>query len=458
MSLLAWRGCAVAVALVALAAASVPTVVSAQANPNAEAGVLFERGNRYLERAMRARGSRREVLLQQALDTYVETMGLVRSRNVIFNTGFVSSELGRHGDAFGYYNEYMGMAGLSDEERAEGQRRLDALRPQIAILAIESEPSGAEVRVDRQDLAPRGRTPLEVAVPAGQHRIFLAVDGYRPGELTATAALGERVAVRGTLAPEPVPVVIRAPAGGRLTIDGRPVQPGQEIEVLPGRHTIRFEPATERVIEIRPGESRRLIDLEVVGTAPRGRGALAFVANTAVRVSVDGVVVGEGDDVGAEVASGRHVIEVSAPGHVTTRSEIDVQPDESLSLRVHMERSVGGGSTLGDAPLFAWVATGAVGAAAIALSINAIATHNEYKRAAENGEPRETRVDLLDDTESANTIADIFWAGTAVVGLTAILLTILDRPTEQPPSLIQIGAGPLPGGGMVTAALPWGIQ
>lgn len=447
--------------MLACAAAS-PAPVQAQADRNAEARVYFEQGNRHLTRAMQTRGARRRALLQQALDSYVESLGIVRSRNVLFNAAFAMAELGRHDEAFSYYTEYVAMPGLSEDEIAEARRRLQELEPRVAILQIASEPSGAEIRIDRRDLAARGRTPLEVPVPAGEHRVFLTLDGYRPAEVTATATIGERVPVQARLEAVPVPVVIRAPAGGRLTINGETVQPGQEIRVIPGRHTIRFEPAVERVIEIRPGDDRQVIELDVP-EQPRARGVLAFTASTRVRVAVDGVVVGEGNRVEANVASGRRVVEITAPGYASTRSEIDVEPAQRVELRVHMERSVSSQSTLGDVPLLAWLATGVVGAAAIALSVNAIVLQNDYDELGSMypGSPRDEQVQAsidaaFEDAEEANLIADIFWAATAAVGVTAIVLTILDRPVQQSPSLIQVAAAPIEGGAMVLARLPWG--
>ncbi len=427
---------------------------AAQPNRNAEARVYFEQGNRHLARAMRSRGARRQALLEQALDSYVESLAIVRSRNVVFNAGLTLQELGRYDEAHAYYTEYLGMPGLSAEERAEGTRRLTELAERVAVVAIESEPAGAEVRIDRRDLASRGTTPIEVALPPGEHSVFLTLDGYEDARATTTATTGERVLVRATLEPRPVPLLVRAPAGGgQLTIDGRPVQPGQEIQVLPGRHTIRFEPAIERVIEIEPGSDPQVIDLDMPET-PRSRGSVAVLADTPVRVTVDGAVVGEGLEVRATLAAGRHMVEVRAEGYATTRSEVDVQPGEPIRLEVHMEPSTEGESSLGDLPILGWALTGVVAATAVALSVNAVVTKNDFEDAYEAGTPN---ADLFQETEDANLVADVFWIATAAVGLGAILMTLFDEPVEQRPSTIELGATPLPGGAMVRAELPWGM-
>ena len=149
-------------------AAAVLAPVTAQADANAEARVFFERGNRQLAEALGRRGARRTRGLEEALGSYVSSLRIVRSRNAVFNAGVTLQELGRTAEAFGYFIEYRAMAGLSDAERAEVGQRIEAMRPQLALLAIDATPS-AEVRLDRRDLAVLGTTPLEVAVAAGEH-------------------------------------------------------------------------------------------------------------------------------------------------------------------------------------------------------------------------------------------------------------------------------------------------
>ena len=137
------------------------SIVLAQASDvNAEARVFFDRGNELFEQAGRARGRRQRRLLEEALQSYVSALRIVRSRNALFNAAVVLEQLERADEAFAYYREYLAIPGLTDDERAQGETRLDGIRPLIAVIDIASTPiAGVQVFVDRLDLAARGETP-----------------------------------------------------------------------------------------------------------------------------------------------------------------------------------------------------------------------------------------------------------------------------------------------------------
>ena len=154
-----------------------PSSASAQEE---EARILFEQGNEHLARGMRGPARRRAAALSEAVDAYLGVLRLgARTRNVIFNLGLASERLERHNDAFNYYAEYLRSFDLTADERAEGTRRLTAVRSEVAVLSIRSTPEGADVRIDRNDLPVRGQTPLELALPEGAHTVLLTHRGYR---------------------------------------------------------------------------------------------------------------------------------------------------------------------------------------------------------------------------------------------------------------------------------------
>jgi tetratricopeptide (TPR) repeat protein len=409
----------------------------AQTNRNAEARALFERGNRHYEQALRRRGARREALLSQAMEAYVQSLRIVRTRNVVYNAAVVLEELGRFDEAFAYYTEYLGFEDIAEDDRNR-----------IAVVAVQSDPPGAEVRVGRRDLAPAGRTPLEVAVPPGEHRVFVSLDGYADAQLNATASTGQRVGLSARLEALPVPIIVRAPPTGTLTIDGQVIQPNTEIRVVPGQHVIRFEPATVRTIEIRPGEPQE-IDLNVPPAA--GVGMLAVVTGLAnATVSVDGTVVGEGERVEVELNAGSRLVRVEAPGRAAAESSVDVPAGARVEAHVEM-RAREEGTTLGPLPAIAWAATGAAAVITAVLGAQALSAKGEYDDA------RPPTRDQLTDVESANTRADVAMGIALGLGGVALLLTILNDDVEQAPSTITVAAAPLPGGGMVGASLPMGL-
>jgi tetratricopeptide (TPR) repeat protein len=207
--------------LAALCFVAGPSVAAAQsASENAEARVYFEEGNRLFEKANRSRGAQREALFRRALEAYVDSLQIVRSRNALFNAAIVLGELGRNDEAFNYFGEYLGVEGLSEADREEATRRRDALRGDVAVLQVTSEPSGALVWVDRKDLAPRGETPIEIALRPGAHRVFVERDRFEPVEQRETMVRGETTVMALSLLPvavlEPEPEVVPAPERPRL--------------------------------------------------------------------------------------------------------------------------------------------------------------------------------------------------------------------------------------------------
>lgn len=191
--------------LVALLGVGSPSAALAQGTTeNAEARVYFEEGNRLYTEASRAPEPQRTALLQRALGAYVDSLQIVRSRNALFNAAIVLGELGRYDEAFNYFGQYLEVEGLSAQDREEAMRRRDALRSQIAVLRVRTEPQGALLWIDRKDLAPRGETPIELALPEGEHRLFIEKEGYVPLERTETMVRGQTVIAELALSPLPV--------------------------------------------------------------------------------------------------------------------------------------------------------------------------------------------------------------------------------------------------------------
>ena len=198
--------------LVALLGLASPSISAAQGtSENAEARVYFEEGNRLYEQASSARGAQRTTLLQRSLEAYVDSLRIVRSRNALFNAAIVLGELGRHDESFNYFGEYLGIEELAAADRKDASRRRDALRSEVAVVQVTTEPGGALLWLDRKDLAPRGETPIELALPPGEHLAFIEKDGYTPVERTQTAVRGQTLVLELTLVPLPVEPLVAEP-------------------------------------------------------------------------------------------------------------------------------------------------------------------------------------------------------------------------------------------------------
>jgi hypothetical protein len=198
--------------LVALLGLTSPSSSAAQGtSENAEARVYFQEGNRLYEQATGARGAQRTTLLQRSLEAYVDSLRIVRSRNALFNAAIVLGELGRNDESFNYFGEYLRIEELPAADREEAARRRDELRSKVAVLQVTTEPEGALLWVDRKDLAPRGETPIELALPPGEHRTFIEKDGYTSLERTQEAVRGETAVMALTLLPLPIKPIVPEP-------------------------------------------------------------------------------------------------------------------------------------------------------------------------------------------------------------------------------------------------------
>ena len=195
--------------LVAILGLGSPPLATAQStSENAEARVYFEEGNRLYEQANRASAAQRTTLLQRSLEAYVDSLRIVRSRNALFNAAIVLGELGRNDESFNYFSEYLRIEGLPAEDREDASRRRDALRSEVAVLEVTTEPAGALLWVDRKDLAARGETPIELALPPGEHRTFIEKDGYQPVERAEQIVRGETVVFTVHLSPLPAKPIL----------------------------------------------------------------------------------------------------------------------------------------------------------------------------------------------------------------------------------------------------------
>ena len=191
----------VLVALVPLLATPLaPT--RARADDVSEAGAAFARGNEHFQRSMRLRGDRRRRELEAALDQYFESLSRVRSRNVLYNAALVLEALDRADEAFNHWTEYLAVPDLSEAELADGRQHRDALALRVAVFEVNAS-AGAEIWIDRRDLGSRGRAPLTIALPPGEHTFYFAAAGYRESQVRATGEVGrtERVVAQLSMLP-----------------------------------------------------------------------------------------------------------------------------------------------------------------------------------------------------------------------------------------------------------------
>ena len=389
------------------------------ADVNAEAQVFFERGNRFFEQSARARGARRTELLEEALQAYVATLRIVRSRNALFNAAVVLERLDRPNEAFAYLVEYLAIEGLGETERRDGEQRLSTLRPRVAVVRIESVPSGAEVYVDRLDLAPRGRTPLEVAVPPGRHLVVVRAPHHGDTRAEVEAVVGETRAATLTLAAQPVAVELSIEGDeGPLLLDGESVRAGRH-ELAPGEHVASLVmPDGRRRDErftLRAGDAVRRISLRAPA---RATATLVVRSDRPATVRVDGVVVGQGVEVRAMLDAGEHALEVEATGEPIQTRELEL----AAGAESHVRFVFGGESErrFGAWPAVLASATGALTVAWGGLALSAFLGRGDYDdRCPSAGSYCQRQFDRV---ERLNLTADVLLGVAAASLVTTIVL------------------------------------
>lgn len=443
----------------------------ARADANSEARVFFERANRQLAAALRLRGERRTRALEDALGSYVSSLRIVRSRNAVFNAGVTLQELGRADEAFDYFVEYQAMPGITDAERADVTQRVEAMRARLALIVVQSSPP-AEVRIDRRDLAVRGTTgaPLELAVAPGEHLVYLSAAGHEDAQVRVNAVVGERTRVTLQLTPRPGALRVLAPAGAVATLDGSAVATGSVVSVPAGVHALRVVLAgrtlAERSVEILPGGT--LVEIDATrraDTAASGPGQLEVVIDVPARVLVDGAQLGFGRRVLGSLSAGTHRLRVETAGRLPYQSTITVQSDNRTHLDVTLGVDPQTLTELGAWPTVALVATTATLTLGLVVGIVGLASNTTYEAdlATYSAGPQTLTAyeDLRaqrEQTVALNALADVFWISTLALGVTTLILYLVDDDDPGGGSTGSVTIAPLAGnglfGGMLALRLP----
>ncbi|WP_437956057.1 PEGA domain-containing protein [Sorangium sp. So ce119] len=173
---------------------------------------------------------------------------------------------GRRADATEALSELGVIAARLEATAPSSPAALEAAPPDArprTRINVTSPTAGARVSID-------GRAPVEVPLMAevqpGKHRIKITADGHIDEEREVVAIEGDVLGIDRELRERPALLVVKAPVGAQVTLDGRFVgtTPLPLIQVAPGK---RFFVATKnghtpfsRELSLRRGE-RRVIEV-----------------------------------------------------------------------------------------------------------------------------------------------------------------------------------------------------
>jgi hypothetical protein len=206
------------------------------------------------------------------------------------------------------------------------------LKQKLALVAIESDPPGAAVYVDRKELGQFGVTPLTLAVPEGEHQLILERAGYAPATLPVTAKAETLVPVSTPLNPLYGKVSVSvAPASAELAF----VRDGVPVAAIREGQGFRLPAGQYRVVATAPGylpaEATLLVRENVaaaldIGLAPVPRATGRLLVSTRKHVAelyLDGRRVAVTPVALDDVAVGEHLLEVRS-GALVSRKRIRI--------------------------------------------------------------------------------------------------------------------------------------
>ncbi|MET0406127.1 MAG: TonB-dependent receptor [Cystobacter sp.] len=295
-----------------------------------EADVAFELGNEAY--------ARRQYM--EALRSYFTSYRLVPNRNVLFNIARCYEALARYNEAYRYYHD-LAREDLPEADASEVNRSLARLRPKVALVRVDTEPPGAEVFVDREDLGGRGLSPQTLALSPGEHTVVVTKEGYRRAQATIRLMRGQSVQQRFVL--ELITGEVRltgSPEGAEV----RAAPEGPVLGRVPG--TLRLVPGPQALHVSAPGHvSAQLLvtvpaDGEVLLPVALGphvvpSGRLIVTANhDNASVRVDGRPTGFTPTV-VTLTEGTHALEVESPGLTPLRRDVEVVAEQET--RIHAE-------------------------------------------------------------------------------------------------------------------------
>lgn len=274
-----------------------------------------------------------------ALDHFLTSNRLVPNKNVLFNIARTYEQMKQPADAYRYYQR-----AIEGEPDAATQRRISEaiarIRPQVAVVKIDSDPPGATVYIDRKDLGARGVTPLVLALPPGRYTFLAERPGYAPGKVEAVEA---KVGGETTVS---VPI---SPLFGSLRVDGE--AEGSDVR-LDGEAKSRCTapcvtrvPVGPHVVNLsKPGYQASDVQVEIsVGAESRIRSRLVavfggLVVSSDVReasILIDGTTRGFTPAV-LELPIGWHEVRVEKPGYETVVRRIEVVKGATPSVAAEL--------------------------------------------------------------------------------------------------------------------------
>lgn len=189
-----------------------------------------------------------------------------------------------------------GLAEVQSVLRSLGPAPVASVEPpkRETRLSIYSLTRGGQILVDQK---PVGVVPSSPEVAPGRHHVTVLLDGYFPFERDVDVTAGTLAPVDAELQARPAQLMVVAPDGSRVTIDGRPIGElplAAPVEVPAGHHflTIAHRGHEPEAVEVEVGRGEyKLVRTGLEKTTQR-QASYVVLGGAAVAAIVGGVLTG----------------------------------------------------------------------------------------------------------------------------------------------------------------------
>jgi outer membrane receptor for ferrienterochelin and colicin len=272
-----------------------------------------------------------------ALQHFMLSNRLVPNRNVVFNIARTFERLQRYADAYRWYTD--ARDGETDASVvADIDAALARIAPQVALVAVETDPPGATLFIDRRDLGSVARAPRRLALPPGTYRILASLDGHEDAQSEPVEVrVGQVTPVRLSLRPIVGNVRVEAEGPTAVLVDDERAEPTCTapctLTLRPGPHLLFFRREGFRL----PPRQVNVVARDTItvrATASAVTGSLVVTADERdALVEVDGAPVGFTPAVVPAVPVGTRRVRVTLRGYEPVERTIEIREGQQADLR-----------------------------------------------------------------------------------------------------------------------------